>query len=248
MSKILILMDVDGTIAESSQNISENVAMILKKMSTISKYEFGIVGGSNYTKISSQLDNIHMTHVFSENGCVYHKNGISQFKQNIRNHSLFPQMNLLVKIAMKFLSETDYILTGQMIDLRNGIIYISLIGSQATMAERKYFIELDKKNGYRAELLLILKEKAITMGIADKIDILLGGSVGIGIHPHEWDKIQVLDYIDIPNYKEIYYFGDKFMCDGNDYRLIMDPRVIGQKVNSPDETTKILTEIFSKHS
>lgn len=246
--KSLILLDVDGTIAESSQTISDITRQALERLLLTGKYELGIVGGSKYEKIMQQLDgpshgSTSMTHIFSENGCVYHKNGVEIFRQNIRLHPLYPQMNKLIKVALGFLSTVDYLLTGQLIDLRSGIIYISLIGAQATLQERAYFIDLDAKFGYREQLLNLLKEKANTMDLSGKIDVLLGGSVGIGIHPHEWDKVQVLDYISLTSYESIHYFGDKYKEDGNDYRLLSDKRVIGHCVNSISETADILNSL-----
>ena len=56
----------------------------------------------------------------------------------------FPQINNLVKQCLRFLSEVDYMITGHFVDLRNGIIYISLIGMNATFKEREMFKSLDK--------------------------------------------------------------------------------------------------------
>lgn len=233
-------MDIDGTIAESGQSVSVISRSVLNELLRKNdSYELGIVGGGKYEKIINQLEDLSMTHIFSENGCVYHKNGKEQFRKNIRSHPLYSHMNILVKLALAFLANVDYLLTGQLIDLRSGIIYISLIGTQANLEERAYFIALDKQFKYREKLLKILKDKTTSLGIADRIDVLLGGSVGIGIHPHEWDKVQVLDHID-SNYESIHYFGDKYEPDGNDYRLLNDSRVIGHKVNSVKETVEIL--------
>lgn len=242
--KTLILLDVDGTIAESSQRISDNTRQALEKLLLSGKYELGIVGGSKYEKIMQQLDGLSMTHIFSENGCVYHKNGVEVLRQNLRLHPLYPQMNELIKVALKFLSSVDYLLTGLLIDVRSGIIYISLIGSQATLEERSYFINLDTKFHYRENLLTLLKEKLQDMGLSDKIDVLLGGSVGIGIHPHEWDKVQVMNYISHTSYEAVHYFGDKYKEDGNDHKLLNHSSVIGHGVNSISETAEILNNML----
>ena len=44
-----------------------------------------------------------------------------------REHSLYNDINILIKLALKFLSIVDYTLTGNFIDLRTGIIYVSLM-------------------------------------------------------------------------------------------------------------------------
>lgn len=53
---LLILFDIDGTIAESSQPVSsEMIAKITEKMQA--GYDIGIVGGGTFEKAISQLGN-----------------------------------------------------------------------------------------------------------------------------------------------------------------------------------------------
>jgi HAD superfamily hydrolase (TIGR01484 family) len=239
----LFLFDVDGTLVVSGQSINNTMKNILEKMRT-QEIEIGIVGGGKYEKIKEQLDGLEVTHLFSESGCVYHKNGVEIYRKNIRTHTLYPKINLLIKTALKFLSETDYEITGNFVDLRSGIIYISLIGMAATQDERKYFMDLDNKNNYRKKLLDQLKEKADEIGIIDGVHIVEGGSVGIAIYPREWDKEQVLDVLNPMTYSAMYYFGDKYMENGNDYRLLHNSKVHGIKVNSWEDTFTCLLNII----
>jgi hypothetical protein len=151
--------------------------------------------------------------------------------RNITQHAEYPNINSLIKKTLEFLSQVNYTLTGNFIDRRNGLIYISLIGMQATNSERKYFIELDKKYAYRDRLMNILQKHNNNTNI----EILLGGSVGIAIYPKEWNKVQVLQTIKKSDYDTIYYFGDKYLENGNDYALLHTEGVIGIKVDSPGD-------------
>ena len=232
----LFLFDVDGTIAESGQKINSEIKKILDETKLKSDIEIGIVGGGKYEKIQEQLNGLTVHHLFSESGCVYHKNNIEIFRKNIRKHNLYSKINIIIKTSLRYLSEVDYEITGNFIDLRSGIIYISLIGMVATQSEREKFINLDAKNNYREKLIIILKEKAKELRIDNELDILEGGSVGIGIYPKEWDKEQVLENLDEKIYKEIYYFGDKYTEKGNDYKLLNNKRVFGFKVDSHNDT------------
>ena len=164
--------------------------------------------------------------------------------KNIRKHITYDKINILVKLSLKFLSEVDYTITGNFIDLRNGIIYISLIGLVATQEERSIFMELDKKCNYRKKLLNILIEKTVELNIHNSVDIVEGGSVGIAIYPKEYDKIQVLSSFPKEIYKKIYYFGDKYEINGNDYKIIHNERVIGMKVKTLQNTIEILNNIL----
>ena len=244
MSK-LILFDVDGTLTESGKIIHNSM---LNKLITLNNkgYDLGIVGGGKLEKILNQIKKSNcFTHIFTECGCVYNKNIGSDilelqtiYTKNIRNHKLYPQINILIKRALLFISQVDYTITGNFIDLREGIIYISLIGMAANDFERKVFIEKNKLHRYRTNLINILKDKAEELNILNKLTISEGGEVGIGLYPIEYDKIQVLKHLS--EYSEIHYFGDKYEKNGNDHNIINAENVIGHPVNSPDDTIKIL--------
>jgi phosphomannomutase len=240
--KKLILFDVDGTITDSGQKITTDIKNIIESLK--SKYDIGIVGGGKFVTILLQLHDLKVHHYFSECGCVYHdKNLETQYSKNLRKHELYPQINILIKTALYFLSQVDYTLSGHFIDLRNGIVYISLVGLSATKEERKIFIELDSIFHYRKQLLQLLHQEAVHLDIFSKICICEGGHVGIGIYPIEYDKTQVLPIIK-DKYSEIHYFGDKYKPNGNDYNIIHHPDVIGHRVNNYHETLQILKNQF----
>ena len=247
--KKLILFDVDGTITESGDLIKDEIVCTINNLKNIG-YEIGIVGGGKIDKILYQLNNkITFDHYFSECGCVYHKiNDSLELQQiyckNIRDHILYDKINILIKVCLEFLASIDYNLTGHFIDLRNGIIYVSLIGLSANQKERQYFMELDSKNNYRKYLLGILNNKLIELECYGSIDVVEGGSVGIAIYPSEFDKIQVLDIFNENDYDEIIYFGDKYYIGGNDYKLLHHARINGYQTDSPIMTNNILIDNF----
>lgn len=238
----LFLFDVDGTLTESSHKLNSEMKGILEKLKS-SNTEIGIVGGGKYEKIKDQLDGLEVHHLFSESGCVYHKNDVEIHRKDLRTHTLYSKINIIIKTALKFLSEVDYEITGNFVDLRSGIIYFSLIGMSASQEERKIFMELDSRNNYREKLIDILKSKARELNIHDDLDILEGGSVGIGIYPREWDKEQVLEYLSPNIYEEIYYFGDKYTKKGNDYRLLNNKRIHGFNIDTPEDTIYYLKNL-----
>lgn len=250
MKKSIFLFDVDGTLVESGEKILYENVNILKKIKENPNNEIGIVGGGDINKIMYQMDNqIFFDHYFSECGCVYHTLGdnnnlVEEYKKNIREHTLYPKINILIKKALEFLSRVDYTITGNFIDLRCGIIYISLIGMSATNEEREYFKNIDKKEKIREQLLEILLKEAEKINIQDKVSILEGGSVGISIYPIEYDKTQVLETIKKENYDTIYYFGDKYLPSGNDYYLINHKHTMGYKINNIEDTYEILQKFI----
>ena len=251
--KKLFLFDVDGTLTESSKKISIAHAKILNKLKE--ENDIGVLGGGELNKILSQFDNlVYFNHYFTECGNVYNFSIDDEnfklkeiYKNDIRQHYLYEKINILVKLALKFISEVKYVITGNFIDLRVGLIYISLIGMSANDIERKYFMEIDKTDKIRENLIKILYDECKKMGIHDKLSINIGGSVGIAIYPVENDKVQVLDYLKKSNdYDEIYYFGDKFEKGGNDYEIIKKLGNRGFKINNIEDSYNIIKENLIK--
>lgn len=241
--KSLLLFDVDGTIAESGSEIDADIYTILKNINS-SFYDIGIVGGGVYDKIKKQIKDLKFKYLFSECGSVYHYNDIKRYENLLIHHEIFPYLHLFIKKSFEWIQTILKETSGHFIDIRNGLLYISLIGMQATKSCRKSFYYEEEKYHYRENLLNELKKIAIKEGIDDKITITLGGSTGIAIFPKEWGKIQILDSIYKKEYEKIYYFGDRYEPNGNDYELIHHDDIIGIKVDSLKDTKKNLEKIL----
>jgi phosphomannomutase len=247
----LFLFDVDGTICESGKIITNDMATQLNLLMS-NGHHVGIVGGGTFEKIMYQLNNkISPQYIFSECGSVYHilNNNFSYEcinKNNLRSEESYPKINMLVKHCLKFISNISCNVSGNFIDLRNGLIYVSLVGMVATDDERKVFIEEDKICHYRNNLINELKTIASTINLND-VDICLGGSVGVAIYPKKWNKTQVLNFIEINMYDSIYYFGDKYELNGNDYDLLNHKLIVPHCVDNPDDTYNIITTQYHKN-
>jgi phosphomannomutase len=207
------------------------------------KYEcdLGLVGGGTYEKIEKQLGKEFLkefTFVFAECGSVaYNKERKILLQNNIRKHKLYSNIQKCMKHSLRFISESSYEIGGHFIDIRNGLVYISLVGMDATLEMREHFKKMDQKMSFRKRLLLQLHERC------DKgISVVYGGEVGISMYPKEWDKIQVMKWL--KDYPIIHFFGDRYQEDGNDYQMIHHPKVIGHKVDHWKETIDFLKGIL----
>lgn len=235
----LFLFDVDGTLARSGRRLKEDMIAALQGLRARG-HRLGVVGGGTHEKIRSQLGPARslMTDIFSECGCVHHDaDGVLISRRDLRWHTLYPAVDMLIKKALAFLSMVDYPLAGHLIDRRSGIVYVSLIGMSANEEERQMFLQLDAQHHYIDRLLTLLQDQS-----PQGLDVVRGGSVGITIYPTEWDKEQVLAFYP-ENTMKIHYFGDKYEAGGNDYRLLHHPRILGHAVDSPDHTLNILLSI-----
>jgi phosphomannomutase len=135
MNKIIFLFDVDGTLTESGAIISKNMKNTVQNLIK-NNIDIGIVGGGKLDKVLLQMNDLYFNHYFTECGCVYHKNqeDITQIKlcqiycKDIRKHELYPLINILLKETLKYLSEVEYTITGNFIDLRNNYtLYLKII-------------------------------------------------------------------------------------------------------------------------
>lgn len=240
--KMILLFDVDGTLCPSSQEVDEEMKRMILKVKEKYRCDVGIVGGGTYEKIEKQLGKDFLKEfvfVFAECGSVvYNKERKILLKNNLRKHKLYSNLQKCMKHSLRFISEASYETGGHFMDIRNGLVYISLVGIDASFEMREHFKKMDQRMGFRKRLLLQLNERC------DKgIRVVYGGETGITMYPKEWDKVQVLGYL--KEYPVIHYFGDRYEEDGNDYQLIHHPKVIGHKVDGVNDTLQELKIILS---
>lgn len=126
------------------------------------------------------------------------------------------------------------------------MINISPIGRNASIAERLAYETYDKAHNIRRDFVLALKEKFPDFGLTYSI----GGQISFDVFPTGWDKTYCLKHVEAEKelsgieYTTIHFFGDKTYKGGNDYELFEDKRTVGHSVENPDDTMRILKEIF----
>jgi phosphomannomutase len=238
LMKKIVLFDVDGTLAESTRSISEEMKSLLLQLSN--KCHIGIVGGGSYDKITEQLN--HDQELISKFQFICSENGIMTYQ----NDKLIHKNSIKEKWSEDFIQGIiNYLLTltaelklpykrGSFIRFRNGMLYYTPIGSDCSWEERIHFSNLDKEKYIRK----LLVENILKKFKNKDIDVRLGGMIGIGIHPLNWDKTYVLQFLN--DYQDISYIGDRYHEDGNDYPLLNHPRVKGYNVDSPEDTKEII--------
>jgi phosphomannomutase len=134
-----------------------------------------------------------------------------------------------------------FLFRGTFIEFRNGLINICPIGRNCTQEERVEFIEYDKVHQIREKMVEDFRKEFADMGLQYSI----GGQISIDVFPKGWDKTFCLGLIDLTQFKEVHFFGDKTYPGGNDYEIYEDPRTIGHRVTDPDDTMKQLKELFN---
>ena len=244
----LILFDVDGTLAESSKKVSNKMLNKLKQLKNL-KYELGLISGGKLEKLKNQIgeENILVEdslfkYVFSENGMIGYKENKKFFEMNLSNiysEKDFTEINNLVLDKCKsFIYNNDLL----KLEKRNTMWYFSPYGVYCDDVLRKLFIEKDKKENIRRQIILLLEEDLKKFNLTIK----LGGNIGLAIHPIKWDKSYIFEnnILKIKDYQNIYFFGDRCEPYGNDYPLYSYPGIIGNSVHNPEETFEKLNKFI----
>lgn len=239
----LVLFDVDGTLTPARLEISDEMRETLKALRK--KVVIGFVGGSDLSKQVEQLGESVLQdfdYCFSENGLTAYKLGKELASQSFINWIGNDKYNKLVKFILRHLADIDIpVRRGTFIEFRNGMINVSPVGRNASTEERNEFEKYDKEHKVRESLVNALKENFADYGLTYSI----GGQISFDVFPTGWDKTYALQHVENEGFKEIHFFGDKAYEGGNDWEIYTDPRTIGHAVKSPDDTIRILKELFN---
>ncbi|CAL9733642.1 phosphomannomutase [Monosporozyma servazzii] len=240
--EVLVLFDVDGTLTPARLTISDTVKETLRKLRQ--KVCIGFVGGSDLSKQLEQLGpNVldEFDYSFSENGLTAYRLGVEQASQSFINWIGEEEYNKLAVFVLKYLSNIELPKRrGTFLEFRNGMINISPIGRNASTEERNEFERYDKEHQIRAKFVEALKKEFSHL----KLTFSIGGQISFDVFPTGWDKTYCLQHVAKDGFKEIHFFGDKTFEGGNDYEIYVDDRTIGHSVTCPEDTVKILNEIF----
>ncbi|KAI0741541.1 eukaryotic phosphomannomutase [Daedaleopsis nitida] len=243
--KKLVLFDVDDTLTPPRQPISPEVTALLRDLRK--KAVIGVVGGSDFVKISEQLQlpgtNVldDFDYMFGENGLTAYKLGKQLPSQSFISFVGEERYKVLANFILHYIADLDIpIKRGTFIEFRNGMINVSPMGRNATMQERNDFELYDKQHGVRLAFVKVLREKFADYGLTFSI----GGKISFDVFPNGWDKTFCLRHVEDEQFEEIHFFGDKTHQGGNDHEIFNDPRTIGHSVTGPSDTVKQLKEVF----
>lgn len=246
LGSTLVLFDVDGTLTPARRSASPEILKTLEDLRK--KAVIGFVGGSDLLKIREQLEVTPNANVlesfdycFAENGLTAYQSGKLLASQSFINHLGEDRYKKLVNFCLKEISELDIpIKRGTFVEFRNGMINVSPIGRNASVSERDEFEKYDKQTQVRSKLVEKLKKEFSDYGLTFSI----GGQISFDVFPNGWDKTYALKHVENIGFKEIHFFGDKTYQGGNDFEIYQDSRTIGHSVTCPEDTIKILKEVF----
>ena len=241
---VLVLFDIDGTLTPPRGTASNEIIDLIERLRN---YVYvGVVGGSDLIKQQEQLGNNVLEmfdYDFPENGLVAYKNGLQIHNNSIINYLGEERYKTIINYVLKYISECDIpIKRGTFVELRTGLINISIIGRNCSLSERNDYEKYDLKNKVRQTLIDSLKQTFSEYNLKYSI----GGQISFDVFPQGWDKTYCLKHIKDMNFKEIHFFGDKTNEGGNDFEIYNDKRVIGHNVNSVNDTIEYIKKMLSE--
>lgn len=212
----------------------------------------GFVGGSDLIKQQEQLGtaSVPVTTLFdfcfAENGLTAYRMGQPLASTSFIQWLGEDKYKRLVNWILHYLADLDVpVKRGTFIEFRAGMINVSPVGRNASTAERDAFEAFDKQSGVRAAMVAALKQAFPDLGLTYSI----GGQISFDVFPTGWDKTYALQHVEAEKargteYTTIHFFGDKTYKGGNDYEIYEDPRTVGHAVQTPEDTARILKELF----
>ncbi|RPB04277.1 eukaryotic phosphomannomutase [Choiromyces venosus 120613-1] len=246
IANTICLFDVDGTLTPARRTVSPEMLALLQKLRT--KVAIGFVGGSDLVKQQEQLgvNGLNVIdlfdYCFAENGLTAYKLGEVLPSNSFITWLGEEKYKKMANFILHYIADLDIPLKrGTFIEFRNGMINVSPIGRNASIQERHDFEAYDKIHNVRPDFVEALKKNFADYGLTYSV----GGQISFDVFPTGWDKTYCLQHVEKEGvFSQIHFFGDKTYKGGNDYEIYEDPRTVGHSVTKPEDTIKILTELF----
>lgn len=201
------IFDVDGTLTPSRRRINKEFAVWFSKF--CQRNDVYLVTGSDRSKTIEQVGEF----IYHTCKRVYQCSGCDVWEQD---KNVYTTGWTLLDDARKWLKikldESRFVLrTGLHIEERPGMVNYSIVGRNATLGERKFYVEYDRKHNERNKLAKEFNK------VFPNLQAVVGGETGIDIFAKGFDKSQIIKDFD-PN-DTIHFFGDAMHPEGNDYPL-----------------------------
>ncbi len=201
------IFDVDGTLTPSRGKIDPAFAEFF--LFFCQQNSVHLVTGSDYDKTVEQLG----IDIVNSAASVFNCSGNEiRIKGEVVKKSTWTLPEITRTWLLGKLDESKFTLrTGNHIEDRVGTVNFSVVGRNATLKERKLYVDFDNKTHERETLV-----SAFNSTFKD-LEARIGGETGIDIYERSKDKSQILEYFSSKD--KLYFFGDKMSIDGNDYPL-----------------------------
>ena len=218
------VFDVDGTLTPSRDKIDPEFHDFF--LNLCRKQTVYLVTGSDYTKTLEQLGEEICTAVegvFNCSGNMLTRRNVVMY---VNDFELLDTERIMLESELR--TSGFPVRTGNHIEKRLGTINFSIVGRNATKAEREQYKVWDEATNERRRICDILNT------MFTRLECVIGGETGIDIFLKGCDKSQIAKYV-----KPFVFFGDRCEVGGNDHTIFKASNN-GYHVKNWQETYRIL--------
>lgn len=244
MTRPFVVFDLDGTLAESKCQISDEMAAALNKLLT--KHSVCIITGGNEQQIMEQVvskiltENYKRLHLMPTCGATYTRLVNNQWTQlyskKFTEEESTRATQTLVGAAksLGFWEESPY---GEIVENRGAQITFSALGQEAPVEAKKAWDPTGRKK--------TLMKNYVSQLLPD-LEVRSGGSTSIDVTIKGVDKaygIESLIYLTRVAKEEVLFIGDRLDENGNDYP-VLSTGVECKTTTGPEETLVIIDSLL----
>ncbi len=203
----ILAFDVDGTITDPRQPIQKPILDLLVGLSECER--IWLVTGSDEPKCRQQVGPL-----FNAAERVFCCAGAEMWIATSRvwTKDWNPPVQLIVDLFAALDASGYDELTGKHVEIRTGMVNLSIPGRNATQAQRDRFTAWDEKTGTRRRIAKEINARY------PKAHATLGGKTGVDITERGAGKHVILPYSD----DDVWFWGDECRVGGNDYSLAQE--------------------------
>lgn len=245
----IVAFDLDGTLAESKQALSEDMAVLLAQFAL--KYPIAVISGGSYLQFEKQFlpmwgKSVQKNLEINKNLVLLPTSGTQVYRYDMASsswketdeHSFSAQKKQIILAELqKVITSGDF-----GIPQEHYGDYVEDRGTQITFSGLGQLAPLVKKVTWDPTFAKRKKIKAILEANIPGIEASIGGSTSIDILPKNFDKAVGLELLlKTLNFskKDIIYVGDAMFPGGNDYP-VERAGIVSLTVSGPKDTAMII--------
>lgn len=238
MPEVLYLFDVDGTLSEPRQPITEEFASVFLDWMSEKQKKVYLVTGSDIEKIKEQIFPSFIDQcegLFTCSGNVFYSKG-----QKVYENTLQIPEALLENLQL-YLDQSEWKQKqGTHIELRSGMINFSTVGRDASQNLREAYTKWDNTRREREDIVQYLED------LHPDLEVAIGGEISVDIYPAGSNKGQVIEKLQERHGADVgmIFTGDKNLPGGNDWPLAQRLETMDNcqwyQVRGPEETRALI--------
>ncbi|MES2986041.1 MAG: HAD-IIB family hydrolase [Patescibacteria group bacterium] len=243
--KKIIAFDLDGTLAESKHPISQDMAILISKLTE--KAKVIVISGGSYSQYEKQfIPQMGTEHL--ENIILMPTNGSVRYEYKNNEPRVTKSFPFNDEVKEKVLAELNTIIGNEEFEVPTEHFgeYIEDRGTQITFSGYGQLAPIEKKMIWDLSRSKRLKIKEYLESKIPEIDAHVGGMTSVDILPKNFNKASgLMAYLEENDLTtdDIVFIGDAVFPGGNDY----SPSQVGIETistNGPEHTKEIIETLL----